>query len=170
MMHTLARRMRAVVASASPAPTPSRVRHLVRHFLATPSRGHGHDHVEDDAAEVRVTFVLKDKTERVIVGLEGQNLLRLAQQHDIELEGACEGVCACSTCHLILEDDAYDEVEDLAPLTEDEEDMLDLAFQLTPTSRLGCQIVLTPAMEGLKVELPAATRNFYVDGHVPQPH
>ena len=73
--------MRAVVASASPAPTPSRVRHLVRHFLATPSRGHGHDHVEDDAAEVRVTFVLKDKTERVIVGLEGQNLLRLAQQH-----------------------------------------------------------------------------------------
>ena len=163
--------MRAVAAARACRPaTPARVRHLVRHFLATPGRAHGHDHIDEDAAEVSVTFVLKDKTERLIVGREGQNLLRLAQQHDIELEGACEGVCACSTCHLILEDDAYDEIEDLAPLTDDEEDMLDLAFQLTPTSRLGCQIVLTPAMEGLKVELPAATRNFYVDGHVPQPH
>ena len=95
------------------APTPTRVRHLVRHFLATPGLAHGHDHVDEDAAEVRVTFVLKDKTERLIVGREGQNLLRLAQQHDIELEGACEGVCACSTCHLILEDHTYDEIEDV---------------------------------------------------------
>ena len=145
----------------------------MRHFLATPAAGHGHDHIDENAAEVKVVYVLKDKTEMEVVGTGvrvRENLLRLAQQHGIELEGACEGVCACSTCHLILEDDAYDEVEDLAPLTEDEEDMLDLAFQLTPTSRLGCQIVLTTAMEGLKVELPAATRNFYVDGHVPQPH
>eukprot|EP00946_MAST-07B_sp_MAST-7B-sp1_P002098 g2098.t1 len=162
------RNLRAAAAHASLP--PPRVQRLVRHFLATPAAGHGHDHIDENAAEVKVVYVLKDKTEMEVVGREGQNLLRLAQQHGIELEGACEGVCACSTCHLILEDDAYDEVEDLAPLTEDEEDMLDLAFQLTPTSRLGCQIVLTTAMEGLKVELPAATRNFYVDGHVPQPH
>ena len=141
-----------------------------RFFRATSLSPHGHADIDENAAEVNVTFVLKDKTEKNIVGREGQNMLRLAQQHGIELEGACEGVCACSTCHLILEDDMYDEVEDLVPLTDDEEDMLDLAFQLTPTSRLGCQIVLSTEMEGLRVELPAATRNFYVDGHVPQPH
>merc|ERR1711865_6292 len=116
------------------------------------------------------TFLLKDGAELNIVGREGQNLLRLAQQHDIPVEGACEGVCGCSTCHVVLDDDEYDMVEDLIPLTDDEEDMLDLAFGLTLTSRLGCQIVLTPKLEGLRVQLPAATRNFYVDGHVPVPH
>ena len=130
-----------------------------------------HDHNDySGAAEVNVVYELKDGTEVPVKGFEGQNLLRLAQKHDIELEGACEGVCACSTCHLIVADDQYDMLEDLVPFTDDEEDMLDLAFALTPTSRLGCQIVLTTEMEGLRVKLPQATRNFYVDGHVPQPH
>ena len=156
--------------SATALPRTALARTGSRSFRATCLSLHGHDDIDENAAEVNVTFVLKDKTEKNIVGREGQNMLRLAQQHGIELEGACEGVCACSTCHLILDDDMYDEVEDLVPLSDDEEDMLDLAFQLTPTSRLGCQIVLSTEMEGLRVELPAATRNFYVDGHVPQPH
>ena len=126
--------------------------------------------MDEQAAIVNVSFQLKDGTKIEIVGREGQNLLRLAQAHDIPMEGACEGVCACSTCHVVLEDEQYDLVEDVVPFTDDEEDMLDLAFALTPTSRLGCQIILTPELEGLCVELPAATRNFYVDGHVPVPH
>merc|ERR1712226_1235606 len=97
----------------------------------------------------------------------GQNILRAAQQHGVELEGACEGVIACSTCHVILEEKLYD---DLEYPCEDEEDMLDEAFGLTPTSRFGCQLIVTEAMDGEKFRLPAATRNFYVDGHVPQPH
>ena len=48
--------------------------------------------------------------------------------------------------------------------------MLDLATGLTETSRLGCQVVVTEEMDGMMLEVPAATRNFYVDGHVPQPH
>jgi len=55
-------------------------------------------------------------------------------------------------------------------LTEDEEDMLDMAQGLTDTSRLGCQIVVTGEMDGWVVDVPMATRNFYVDGHIPQPH
>jgi ferredoxin-2, mitochondrial len=90
-----------------------------------------------------------------------------ARRHGIELEGACEGVCACSTCHVILEDSVF---EQLPEPSEDEEDMLDQAFGLTATSRLGCQVVVTPDMDGITVKLPAATRNFYVDGHVPVPH
>ena len=53
------------------------------------------------------------------------------------MEGACDGVCACSTCHVILESGIYDALEDPS---EDEDDMLDQAFGLTTTSRLGCQV------------------------------
>jgi len=54
--------------------------------------------------------------------------------------------------------------------SEDEEDMLDMAFGLTETSRLSCQLTVTPDMEGAVWEMPKATRNFYVDGHVAKPH
>lgn len=97
----------------------------------------------------------------------GENILNVAKRYGIELEGACEGVCACSTCHVVLESNVYDRVEE--PV-EDEEDMLDMAFGLTPTSRLGCQIEVTEDIEGAIINLPAATRNFYVDGHVPVGH
>ena len=114
-----------------------------------------------------VFAVDQDGEEHEVVGKVGQNLLRLGQKYDIPLEGACEGVCACSTCHVILENEIFDSL----PYAEDEEeDMLDLAWGLTPTSRLGCQIELTEEMAGMKIKLPTATRNFYVDGHVPEPH
>mmetsp|Transcript_81016 Transcript_81016/g.217395 ORF Transcript_81016/g.217395 Transcript_81016/m.217395 type:complete len:105 (-) Transcript_81016:3257-3571(-) len=81
--------------------------------------------------------------------------------------GACECSLACSTCHLILEEPLYDS---LPEPSDKENDMLDLAFGLTPTSRLGCQVVLTEEMAGATFKIPAATRNMYVDGHVPKPH
>ena len=94
---------------------------------------------------------MKDGEEKEVIGKTGQNLLRLGQKYDIPLEGACEGVCACSTCHVILEDATFD----MLPEAEDEEeDMLDLAWGLTSTSRLGCQIELTEEMEGMVVRLP----------------
>jgi ferredoxin-2, mitochondrial len=76
-------------------------------------------------------------------------------------------VCACSTCHLILPHAIYDS---LPEPSEDEEDMLDMAFGLSETSRLGCQVKVTTRMEGMVLEMPKATRNFYVDGHKPKPH
>jgi ferredoxin len=97
----------------------------------------------------------------------GSSFLQVAHANDIDLEGACEGVCACSTCHLIFPADIFDTLEEAS---EDEEDMLDMAFGLTETSRLGCQVTVTTDMDGITVEMPKATRNFYVDGHVPKPH
>lgn len=92
---------------------------------------------------------------------EGDDLLSIAHEHDIDLEGACEGSVACSTCHVVLSSEHYD----LLPEPEDDEnDMLDMAFALTDTSRLGCQVHLTKAMEGMSVSLPSATRNMFVDG------
>ena len=97
----------------------------------------------------------------------GTTLLEAAHSSGIELEGACEASLACSTCHVILEPTLYDSIE---AASETEEDMLDCAFGLTETSRLGCQVVITRSMDNTLIELPTATRNFYVDGHVPKPH
>lgn len=104
----------------------------------------------------KVIFVLKDGTEKEIDAPVGSNILEIAHKNNVDLEGACEGSLACSTCHVIVDEQFYDKLDD--PL-ENEEDMLDLAFGLTSTSRLGCQLILTQELDGIKVKLPAATRN-----------
>lgn len=91
---------------------------------------------------------------------QGISLLEVAHKNDISLEGACEGSLACSTCHIIIEDETR--FKNLPAASDDEEDMLDLAFGLTHTSRLGCQIIVNDSLEGLVVCLPEATRNMMV--------
>lgn len=83
----------------------------------------------------------------------GLSILEVARRHDIDLEGACEGSLACSTCHVVVDPQWYDLLPDAK---EDEEDMLDLAFGLTKTSRLGCQIRMTEELDGLTVRLPGS--------------
>ncbi|EKX43696.1 ferredoxin, mitochondrial [Guillardia theta CCMP2712] len=130
--------------------------------------GHGHSHGEEDGPTVKVTFIYdKDGKSVTVDGKVGMNILRVAQAHEVELEGACECSLACSTCHVVLEDSLFNKLEEPS---DDEADMLDLAFGLTETSRLGCQIILTEDMEGSVFRIPSATRNMYVDGHVPKPH
>ena len=104
----------------------------------------------------KVTFIERDGTRREFDAPVGLSLLEIAHKHDIDLEGACEGSLACSTCHVVVEKEWF---EKLAPASEDEEDMLDLAFGLTKTSRLGCQIIVSEELDGLTVRLPAGTRN-----------
>ena len=116
---------------------------------------------------IKVKYISPDGNEIECVGRPGQDLMRLAHENDVELEGACEGACACSTCHLILDRDVYDS---LPEPTDEENDMLDLAFGLTSTSRLGCQVKLTRRMDGMRAQLPKATRNMAVDGFKPKPH
>uniref|UniRef100_A0A8R1HWX2 2Fe-2S ferredoxin-type domain-containing protein n=1 Tax=Caenorhabditis japonica TaxID=281687 RepID=A0A8R1HWX2_CAEJA len=125
---------------------------------------------EDPKSEeqvVNITYVLRDGTERKIRGKVGDNVMFLAHRYDIEMEGACEGSLACSTCHVYVEPEFMDKLPE--PL-EDEDDMLDMAPALRDNSRLGCQIILAKELDGITVTLPTMTRNFYVDGHVPKPH
>ncbi|EIN13821.1 ferredoxin [Punctularia strigosozonata HHB-11173 SS5] len=98
---------------------------------------------------------------------EGDDILSIAHEYDIDLEGACEGSIACSTCHVILSPEHYDLLPEPC---DDENDMLDLAFGLTDTSRLGCQVRLTKDLDGITATLPSATRNMFVDGHKPTHH
>jgi ferredoxin len=105
--------------------------------------------------KVKVIFLDGDKEIEVMASV-GLSILEVAHSHNINLEGACEGALACATCHVVLEEKVYN----ILPKPEEsEEDMLDLAFGLTHTSRLGCQVILTQDLDGIKIILPVATRN-----------
>ena len=103
----------------------------------------------------KITFVERDGTRKVVDAKVGLSLLEVAHQNDVDLEGACEGSLACSTCHVVIDPEWFDV---LPEAQEDEEDMLDLAFGLTKTSRLGCQIIVSEEMDGLVVGLPTVKK------------
>ena len=104
----------------------------------------------------KMVFVERNGARREVDAPNGLSVLEIAHKHGVDIEGACEGSLACSTCHVVV-DPAWS--DKLAKPTEDEEDMLDLAFDLQETSRLGCQLIMTDALDGLVVKLPAGTRN-----------
>lgn len=107
-------------------------------------------------ASVHVIFVNAKGKRTETVGKVGDSILDVAQAHDIEIEGACEGSMACSTCHVIVRDPWFDRLPDPK---DEEEDMLDLAFDLQETSRLGCQVLLTEDLDGIELQLPRGNRN-----------
>ncbi|MSP82316.1 MAG: 2Fe-2S iron-sulfur cluster binding domain-containing protein [Alphaproteobacteria bacterium] len=107
----------------------------------------------------RITFIDPDGTLHDVDAPVGLSVMEIAHRNRIAIEGACEGSLACSTCHVVVDPEDY---ERLSEPTEDEEDMLDLAFGLTHTSRLSCQIKMTEELDGLTVSLPAATRNMMI--------
>jgi len=104
----------------------------------------------------KVIFEYPNGTRKEVESPSGLSLLEVAHKNDIPIDGACEGSLACSTCHVIVDSKWF---EKLDTPTEDEEDMLDLAFGLTHTSRLGCQIIVSDELDGIVVKLPDATRN-----------
>lgn len=109
----------------------------------------------------KITFISADGQKRIAVEAEaGKTILTIAHENNVDLEGACEGAMACSTCHVIVDEKFYDL---LPPASAEEEDLLDLAYGLAATSRLGCQIVVSEKMEGLTLRLPPATHNLLLD-------
>ena len=105
---------------------------------------------------IRITFIGADGTRQDVGAEEGLRLLEVAQNAGQPLEGTCEGQMACSTCHVIVDPEHFSR---LPRAVEEEEDMLDLAAGAVRTSRLACQIVLTPDLEGLVVRIPSEHRD-----------
>ncbi len=105
---------------------------------------------------INVTFVSNNGEEQIAQAKEGDNLLEVAQAAGQPLEGTCEGQMACSTCHVIVDSDWFAK---LPKASEDEEDMLDLATGARRTSRLACQIILGAKFDGLRINVPAESRN-----------
>ena len=105
---------------------------------------------------LKVTFIDPRGNPVVAEAEPGDNLLKLGQAAGLPLEGTCEGQMACSTCHVIVAAEWFDQ---LVPASEEEEDMLDFAAGARRTSRLACQIDLTTAMDGLRVSVPAESND-----------
>ena len=108
----------------------------------------------------KMVFIKSDGSRVDVDAPVGLSVLEIAHRNNLDLEGACEGSLACSTCHVVVDQEWYDLLKEP---TEDEEDMLDLAFGLTHTSRLGCQIIMTEELDGLTVRLPTGTRNMMLE-------
>ena len=106
----------------------------------------------------RVRFHKADGTlDKEVEAKPGQRLLDVAWAAGQPLEGACEGVMACSTCHVIVDKSDF---ERLPKASDEEEDLLDLAAHATRTSRLACQIILTEDLESLDVRMPSGATNW----------
>ena len=105
-----------------------------------------------------VRFLRSDgEIDKEVSAEPGQRLLDVAWANGEPLEGACEGVMACSTCHVIVAGEDFDK---LPPPTEEEDDLLDLAAHVTRNSRLACQIIMRDDLETLTVRIPPGFRNW----------
>lgn len=106
--------------------------------------------------DIKVTFTTRKGEKVEAEASEGDRLLEVAQAAGMPLEGTCEGQMACSTCHVIVAREWFAKLPDAS---EDEEDMLDLAADVQPTSRLSCQIDMTPELDGLEVQIPSTSHD-----------
>ena len=98
-----------------------------------------------------INFIKPDGFSHAIEAKEGANLMEVGRDANMGVEGTCGGSLSCATCHVIVDPDWYAKT---GGPSEDEEDMLDLAFSLSETSRLGCQIAMTPELDGLRLTVP----------------
>jgi ferredoxin len=107
---------------------------------------------------IKITF--KKGTKEWCVDAEvGETLHHLAHRTHVDLECACEGSLACSTCHCVFDKELYKIIGKHHEISDDENDMLDLAYGLTATSRLGCQVKVIEEMNGATLEIPEENRN-----------
>ena len=99
----------------------------------------------------RLIFVNSKGTEKSVEAENGLSVMEIARDNDLDIEGTCGGSISCCTCHVIIDKDWFSIVGGPNP---DEEDMLDLAVGLQPTSRLSCQIEVTNELDGLRMTIP----------------
>ncbi|KAK7856317.1 adrenodoxin-like protein 1 [Quercus suber] len=154
-----------------------------QHHFSTTTTSNASKEGGENKESISVTFVDKDGEEKHLKVPIGMSMLEAAHENDIELEGKDSDTylvlsmrrftclfdlsCDCEGMFWIYDMEYYNKLEEP---TDEENDMLDLAFGLTETSRLGCQVIAKSELDGIRLAIPAATRNFAVDGYVPKPH
>ncbi len=99
----------------------------------------------------KITFIQKDNSKIEVDAIVGKTLLEVALDNNVELMGACNGACACGTCHVLVDDKTLSKIE---PPKDDEENVLDMVFNLQHNSRLACQIVINEKMDGAIIKIP----------------
>jgi len=99
----------------------------------------------------KLTFIDKNKNQISVQAENGKSILDIAKENNIDLMGACDGNCACGTCHVYIDEETLKKIE---PATEDEENVLDIVFNLQQNSRLACQVIVNEKMEGAIITIP----------------
>ncbi|KAM3850762.1 adrenodoxin [Diretmus argenteus] len=150
-------RRTATVASAATGPGNAAAACVQRRGFTTSTQPLRSDN------KVTVHFINRDGEKVTVKGSPGDSLLDVIIDQDLDFDGfgACEGTLACSTCHVIFDEEVY---KTLGPITDEEMDMLDLAYGLTDTSRLGCQICLTKSLEGMVARVPDSVSDIRQSG------
>ena len=101
---------------------------------------------------IHITYTDSQGTSRTVEAQEGSTVMETALRNSIPgIDAECGGACACATCHVYVADE-WSEI--VGKPSQMEEDMLDFAFEVRPTSRLSCQIKVAPPLDGLKVTTP----------------
>ena len=106
----------------------------------------------------QITFIHRDGREETVDAPENWSIMQIAVEHDIDgIQGACGGAMACATCHCYIPE-AWEERVDAQDneKCDEEEDILDTAFEVKDNSRLGCQIKINSSLDGLRVGLPGS--------------
>lgn len=99
----------------------------------------------------KLTFIDKNKNQISVRAENGKSILDIAKENNIDLMGACDGNCACGTCHVYIDEETLKKIE---PATEDEENVLDIVFNLQQNSRLACQVIVNEKMEDAIITIP----------------
>ena len=101
---------------------------------------------------VKITFIASAGTARTVEGEVGSTVMETAIKNAVPgIEAECGGACACSTCHVYIDDAWREKVGEPSPM---EEDMLDFAYEVQPSSRLSCQVKVSDELDGLVVKTP----------------
>ncbi|KAK6485372.1 adrenodoxin isoform X1 [Huso huso] len=150
LSQSLLLRSRSMISKQTPLRTLRGQRHTACGFSRAFSSSTGTLRSED---KVTVHFINRDGEKITTEGKIGDSLLDVVVNKNLDIDGfgACEGTLACSTCHLIFDENIFKQLD---PITDEEMDMLDLAYGLTETSRLGCQICLSKSMNDMTVSVP----------------
>ena len=103
----------------------------------------------------KIKFLFENGRVKEVEAPNGLSVMEIAHRNGIsEIEGSCGGSLSCATCHVIIEEKFYNLLDEIVPKSKEEDDMLDLAFNLTKTSRLSCQIIMRDELDGLVVKIP----------------
>jgi Ferredoxin len=99
---------------------------------------------------MKIRVIDRDGNKHELEGDPNSTLMEILRDADLDIEAACGGCCACATCHVYINDQWF---EKISPKDDDEESMLDQAFDVRNTSRLSCQISLSDELDGIELEI-----------------
>jgi len=104
--------------------------------------------MSDEDLKIHVTD--QQGNEHTLDAIEGWRVMEIIRDHGLPIKAECGGACACATCHVYVDEDWEDK---LVEMNDEEEEMLDEAFEVEDNSRLSCQLIMSEALNGLKVKL-----------------